>query len=565
VRRRPLISRAVVVVVLGLTPLVGAFGSADPAGAAAPLQINGSGSSWAANAINLWVQDVYTSGVEVTFNPDGDSQGRQDFANKVSDFSVTADGYQGFDSTTGVSDTSNNRPYAYLPVAAGGTSFPYQIKFDGTQVENLRLSGQTLAKIFTNQITNWDDPAITKDNNGVALPSIPIVPVVQSEGSGATQQLTDYFATDFPGIWDSFAGQSGPTEYFPRQGDQIAQNGSTGAMNYIASSAANGSIGYVEYSYPLSVGYPVAKVLNSGGYYTLPTQYNVAIALEQAQINMDPTSPNYLLQTLTNVYTDPDPRTYPLSSYVYMIEPTGGPGTSTNDPSETSGKRQSIADFEYYSICQGQSQIGGIGYSPLPVNLVQAAFSQVQKLQQADPPPGSANDPGVDLTNLNIQTCNEPTFVPGQPDVNYLTTIAPQPPACDKQGAGPCAAGVTPNGLGSTPTQSGSYPGTQAGASGSAAAGGSGSTSAAGSGSASGTGAASESASAGSGAASATAAAVAAAGDDKPVLAPALLPGRGLSSTGWVVLFVGGGLLVVFAVPICIGYRRSRRRHGVGP
>ena len=366
--------------------------------------------------------------MQVTFNPDGDSQGRQDFANKVSDFSVTADGFQGFDSTTGVSDTSNGRPYAYLPVAAGGTSFPYQIKFDGTQVENLRLSGQTLAKIFTNQITNWDDPEITKDNNGVALPSIPIVPVVQSEGSGATQQLTDYFATEYPSIWDPFAGQSGPTEYFPRQGDQIAQNGSTGAMNYIASSAANGSIGYVEYSYPLSVGYPVAKVLNSGGFYTLPTQYNVAIALEQAQINMDPNSPNYLLQTLTNVYTDPDPRTYPLSSYVYMIEPTGGTGASTNDPNETSGKRQSIADSSTTLICQGQSQIGAIGYSPLPVNLVQAAFSQVQKLQQADP--------NVDLTNLNIQTCNEPTFVPGQPNTNYLTTIAPQPPACDQQGAG---------------------------------------------------------------------------------------------------------------------------------
>jgi ABC-type phosphate transport system substrate-binding protein len=282
---RRLLSKAggALVVALALTPLLGVVGQA---GAATPLQINGSGSSWAANAINQWVQDVYTAGVQVTFNPDGDSQGRQDFANKVSDFSVTADGFQGFDSTTGVSDTSNGRSYAYLPVAAGGTSFPYQIKFDGTQVENLRLSGETLAKIFTNQITNWDDPEITKDNNGVALPSIPIVPVVQSEGSGATQQLTDYFATDYPSIWNPFAGQSGPTEYFPRQGDQIAQNGSTGAMNYIASSAANGSIGYVEYSYPLSVGYPVAKVLNSGGYYTLPTQYNVAIALEQAQINI---------------------------------------------------------------------------------------------------------------------------------------------------------------------------------------------------------------------------------------------------------------------------------------
>jgi phosphate transport system substrate-binding protein len=541
----------VLVVALALMPLLGLVGEA---GAATPLQINGSGSSWAANAINLWVRDVYNAGVEVSFTPDGDSQGRQDFANNLSDFSVTADGFQGFDSTTGVSDTSNGRPYAYLPVAAGGTSFPYQIKFDGTQVENLRLSGETLAKIFTNQITNWDDPEITKDNNGVALPSIPIVPVVQSEGSGATQQLTDYFATEYPSIWDSFAGQSGPTEYFPRQGDQIAQNGSTGAMNYIASSAANGSIGYVEYSYPLNVGYPVAKVLNSGGYYTLPTQYNVAIALEQAQINMDPSSPNYLLQTLTNVYTDPDPRTYPLSSYVYMIEPTGGPGTATNDPSENSGKRQSIADFEYYSICQGQSQIGGVGYSPLPVNLVEAAFSQIQKLQQADST--------VDLTNLNILTCNEPTFVPGQPDTNYLTTIAPQPPSCDQQGAGPCAAGVTPNGIGPSPTVSGTYPGTHAGASGSAAGGSSATAAGTSASAASGTSATSDASATAAAAAAARAEAAAA---ERPPLDSVLLPGRGLSSEGWIVAAVSAVLLAAFAIPIVIGYRRSRRRQEVSP
>jgi phosphate transport system substrate-binding protein len=546
------IARAALVAAVALSALVGAVGQA---GAATPLQINGSGSSWAANAVNQWVQDVYTSGVQVTFNPDGDAQGRQDFANKVSDFAVTADGYQGFDSTTGVSDTSNGRAYAYLPVASGGTSFPYQIKFDGTQVENLRLSGETLAKIFTNQITNWDDPEITKDNNGVQLPSIPIVPVVQSEGSGATQQLTDYFSTEYPSIWDSFAGQSGATEYFPRQGDQIAQDGSTGAMNYIASSAANGSIGYVEYSYPLSVGYPVAKVLNAGGYYTLPTQYNVAIALEQAQINMDPSSPNYLLQTLTNVYTDPDPRTYPLSSYVYMIEPTGGPSVAPNDTSETSGKRQSIADFEYYSICQGQSQIGAIGYSPLPVNLVEAAFGQVQKLQAADP--------NVDLTNLNIQTCNEPTFVPGQPNTNYLTTIAPQPPACDAQGAGPCAAGVTPNGIGATPSSSGSYPGSAASAASAKAAAGSGTTTTTSATAAS--GATGTAASAAAAAAKSSVAAALAAAAAKPPLDSTVLPSRGLTSEGWIVLLVALALLAIFALPVCIGYRRARRRREVGP
>jgi phosphate transport system substrate-binding protein len=436
---------AAIAAVGGLVLLVGGQSAATASPSTA--LIVGSGSSWAANAVNQWVADVAQEGLQVVYTPDGDAQGRQDFATRTSAFAVTSIGYQGFDPVTGVDDTSQGRPYAYLPIAAGGTSFPYHIFIDGQQLRTLRLSGETIAKIFTNQITNWDNPAITADNNGHALPSLPIIPVVQSEGSGATAQLTQYFATEFPSIWQPYSGLTTMTEYYPRQGPQmIAQNGSDGAMNYISSNFANGSIGYVEYSYPLAENYPVADMLNSAGYYTLPTQYNVAVALEKAQINMDKSSPDYLLQTLTNVYTDPDPRTYPLSSYVYMIEPTGT--YPTPETQVTPAMRQTIADFAYYAICQGQREIGPIGYSPLPVNLVEAAFGQIEKLQQASP--------GLDLAGLNIETCDNPTFVEGSPNTNYLATIAPLPPACDKIGAGPCAAGVIPNGTGPEPTSSGS-------------------------------------------------------------------------------------------------------------
>ena len=526
--------------------LLGGLLWAGPAGADPPSQIDGSGSSWAENAVNQWVSDVHAQGVEVVYSPDGDSQGRQDFANKVSDFAVTSDGYQGLDPVTGVSDTSQGRPYAYLPIAAGGTSFPYQIRFDGQQVENLRLSGLTLVKIFTNQITNWDDPAITKDNNGHALPSLPITPVVQSEGSGATNQLTSYFATEFPSIWKAFSGISGPTEYFPRQGDQIAQNGSNGAMNYVASSEANGSISYVEYSFALSVNYPVAKVLNSAGYYTLPTQYNVAVSLEAAQINMDQSSPDYLLQNLANVYVDPDPRTYPLSSYVYMIEPTGSAPAEQN---MTTGKRQALADFGYYSICQGQKEIGPIGYSPLPVNLVEAGFGQLAKLQAADP--------GVDLTSQNILNCNNPTFVLGQPNANYLATIAPLPPACDQVGFGPCAAGVTPNGIGATPTSSGNYPGS----SGSGAAGSAAQAAAAAADGSTGTGAGAG----GSGGSNASGGAggAGAGGPTSARIVSTTLPASSASKFLWslspLVLTL---LLLAFAIPVFLGIRRKHRPEG---
>ena len=424
-RRRPgLLAAGALAAVLAL-----AVGSAPTAYAATTDPINGSGSGWAANAVNQWIADVTPNGLRVTYTANGSATGRKNFAYKTTDFAVSDIGFQGNDEVTGDTDTSQGRPYAYLPIVAGGTSFPYQIRVGGKLVQDLRLSGLTLAKIFTNQITNWNDPAITKDNNGRSFPSIPIIPVVHSEGSGSTAQFTRYLDTVYPDVWRPFRGRPGLTEYFPRKGMAVAQNGSDGVINYITSAAANGAIGFDEYSYALAKNHPVAKIQNAAGYFTLPTQYNVAVALTQAQINLDKNSPNYLLQNLDNVYTYGDKRTYALSSYSYMIIPTSG-----TDPTMSTGKRQSLANYLYYSICDGQQAMGPIGYSPLPLNLVQASFDQTAKLQEADPK--------VYLTSRNVSTCRNPTFVAGQPNRNYLAEIAPQPAACDQVGQGPCTGAV---------------------------------------------------------------------------------------------------------------------------
>jgi|SRR5580658_2136062 phosphate transport system substrate-binding protein len=399
--------------------------------------ITGSGSSWAANAVDAWIANVAQQGVQVVFTPDGSAAGRQDYALHTVDFAVSDIGYQG--DVDGQDDVSK-RPYAYLPVTAGGTAFPYNLVVAGKQITNLRLSGSVIAKIFMNQITNWDNPAITANNNGHALPDLPITTVVPSEGSGTTAMFTEYLNQEFPAMWQAFnSGQSGMTEYWPRQGpNQIAQDGSSEIMSYIQAPASNGSIGIDEYSYPLAAGFPVAQMENAAGYYVLPTEYNDAVALTQAQINMDKSSPNYLLQNLSNVYGYTDPRTYPLSSYSYTIMPV-----STTDPrmqvppGNFPAKWQTLADFLYYSICEGQESIGPIGYSALPVNLVEAGFQQIEKIKAAAPQ--------VNIAQLNITTCNNPTFIKGEPDENHLAKIAPFPPQCDKNGFGPCNGTVNGN------------------------------------------------------------------------------------------------------------------------
>jgi phosphate transport system substrate-binding protein len=409
---------------IGLLAMAVITGSARPAEAVAYAQIEGSGSTWSQVIVQQWISDVDANGIKVTYNGTGSSQGRKDFAQNVTDFGISEIPYQGKDEY-GAVDSAGDRQFAYMPIVAGGTAFTYQLKVAGKLVKNLRLSGDTIAKIFTGKITNWNDPAITKDNNGRVLPSLAIVPVRRSDGSGTTAQFTAWMNNQFPSIWQPFFGKSGLTSYYPAFGKSIGASGSDQVMNTISASSGNGTIGYVEYSYPVNKKYPVVKVLNKAGYFVEPTQYNVAVALTKARINNDTKSQAYLTSILDGVYTATDPRAYPLSSYSYMLLPTGA-----NDRRMTTAKRQSLTDFMFYSLCEGQGKAGPFGYSPLPLNLVQAGFDQLKKLASADP--------NVDVKDRDVTRCNNPTFTAGNLSKNHLAEIAPQPAACDKQGAGPC-------------------------------------------------------------------------------------------------------------------------------
>ncbi|MFB6520553.1 substrate-binding domain-containing protein [Streptomyces sp. NPDC056401] len=206
-----------------------------------------------------------------------------------------------------------------------------------------------------------------------------------------------------------------------------------------------GTITYVEYSYAVSTtGFPVVKVLNKSGYYTEPTAQNVAVSLGKAQID-----PVDLTQKLEGVYAGDDQRTYPLSSYSYMIIPTAQ--ESNFNPQ----KGKALGAFAYYFLCEGQRSVDRLGYSPLPINLVQAGLEQVRRI------------PGVTVANIDIKNCRNPTFSPD--GRNTLAETAPMPAACDKQGPTQCETGTGGN---KTPTQNGASGGGGAASGGAAASGG---------------------------------------------------------------------------------------------
>ena len=153
---------------------------------------------------------------------------------------------------------------------------------------------------------------------GAQLPSQPIIPVVRSDGSGATYFFTRWMANEFPSEWNAFCQKvdarrvklrAAQTEFYPRFGDAKLENGSDGGRVHHLEHG-EGAIGYDEYAYALK--------RTAGGADAQPGRVlHAADRLERggrahpAQINENPSDPDFLQQNLDNVYNYTDPRSLP--------------------------------------------------------------------------------------------------------------------------------------------------------------------------------------------------------------------------------------------------------------
>lgn len=236
---------------------------APPAQSASYVPVSGAGSTWSANAMDQWRRNVNQYGMRIDYQASGSSDGRNQFRNGTVDFAVSEIPYGLKDGN--VVDALPARPFAYMPIVAGGTALMYNLRIGPNRVSQLRLSGETIAKIFTGVITKWDDAAIKADNPGLPLPPLKVVPVVRSDGSGTTAQFTAWMAAQHPDIWNAYCqkvGRSSPcgfTSNYPSSPGFVAQSGSLGVSGYVKQDQSVGAITYVEYSYAKAAGFPLQR------------------------------------------------------------------------------------------------------------------------------------------------------------------------------------------------------------------------------------------------------------------------------------------------------------------
>lgn len=413
---------------LVLAALVAVVGGAGVAPAsAAPARINGGGSTYVALAMQQWVADGQTNGLQINYLPTGSPDGLTQYGNGVIDFAGTEAEFSAL-AANGGSDGSGTRGYQYVPDVAGAISVMYNIDDRaGRSVNYLHLSRRTIARIFTGDISRWSDPAISAENKTstgkeIVFPDEPITVVYRSSPSGTTALFYDFVANAAPDIFGPWAARNQlPTSvriislqpgFAPKT---ISYSGSDQIAQAVASPSGKWSIAYDEFGYAKTYHVNSAWVQNAAGKWVQPYAANISAALEGAKLRPD------LSQELAGVYNSPHELAYPISAYSYLVtqcavaadRPTCK-GNYTNP-----GIAETLTTWMRYIACEGQINMARIGYSPLPANLSQEVANSIGRMNGTPP------------ETLTAANCANPRFTGsfGNTPTSPKDPLAPDQPA----------------------------------------------------------------------------------------------------------------------------------------
>jgi len=202
-------------------------------------EIAGAGSTAQQAAQEAWTAEFVNenSGATISYDPVGSGGGREQFIGG-------GVAYAGSDAALVEEESEIKKAMSRcepgevveVPVYISPIAIIYNLE----GVEELKLDSETLAKIFAQEITTWNDPAIEKLNPGVELPEKRITPVNRSDESGTTQNFTEYLSIVEPKIWHYEVSGD-----WPVKGGEAA-NGTSGVVEAV--SAGDGTIGYADAS-----------------------------------------------------------------------------------------------------------------------------------------------------------------------------------------------------------------------------------------------------------------------------------------------------------------------------
>ena len=325
------------------------LGSLTPAVAfGAGVTLNGSGSTLSKPYQEVAIDQFRKAhkDIKINYGGGGSGKGRQDLADAVVDFA-------GSDSPFKEPDLAKAKggSILYFPILLS----PISVSYNVAGVDKLQLSAPVIAKIFQREITKWNDKAIAAENPGAKLPDTAIVVAHRADGSGTTQNFTEYLNGAAKGVWKL---KSGSTVEWPS--DTQAGQGNSGVAQIVKST--QGAIGYVDLSDAKASGLKFANIKNKAGKFIEPTPAGASAAGDGIEVK------DNLVFSALDAKGD---KAYPITAQTWVI---------VYVKQTDKAKGEALKAYLTFLVKEGQGLLTDIDYAPLSKGLQDKALKQVDKL-----------------------------------------------------------------------------------------------------------------------------------------------------------------------------------------
>jgi phosphate ABC transporter phosphate-binding protein len=312
--------------------------------------LNGAGATFPFPVYEKWFTNYRRANpaVQIKYEPIGSAAGVGKLLSNSVDFGAS-------DSPEVIHELApaDEEKYLFFPSVAGAV-VPV-VNLPGL-ARDIAFTPEALAGIYLGKIKKWNDPILTRANQGLRLPDLDIIVIHRADGSGTSYAWTDYLSKT-NSEWKAQVGTSLAPKWPIGQGG----NGNDGVSKLVKEQS--GSIGYVEFIYALQNHLNYGTVRNRNGEFVSASLESIAVAVNQSmKITRD---------FKVSIVNTPGAGAYPICSFTWIIVPT-------HIAEDT--KRNALTGFLQWMMGPGQRQAAALGYLPIPKDIATKEVAAIVKI-----------------------------------------------------------------------------------------------------------------------------------------------------------------------------------------